>query len=336
MLFAKGTRVRLLHSSDFGVVTDILDKELVMVRLDSDGIDIPVFTEDLESVIANKIIVPDRIIPDSTPELPPAQTQYAILKSHGPQLAFDPIGQGIFKLYLINDTSYALVYHLTYATNGKIKYDQHGKLDGPGLIAIGDIHIDELNDQPECQVNCQQVSTEGLLPICNKTLKIKPKAFFAKITTAPILNKSVHLFKLLDLKDTQANTKQESEDLRTYTIRNNKLRWRQEQARQQKKHEVMELAQFSPELDLHIENLVSKPGRLSNADVLREQLAHFERYLDKAYTVGAERVFVIHGVGKGKLRDAIATRLMQNNQVKTFNNDYHPRYGFGATEIIFK
>ncbi|RME96879.1 MAG: hypothetical protein D6772_11235, partial [Bacteroidetes bacterium] len=58
------------------------------------------------------------------------------------------------------------------------------------------------------------------------------------------------------------------------------------------------------------------------------------RYLDQAIRLGAERVFVIHGVGEGKLRDAIAERLRQNPQVVDFKNEYHPRYGFGATEVI--
>lgn len=336
MLFAKGTRVRLLHSSDYGVVTDILDKDLVMVRLDADGMDIPVFVEDLDSVIATKVIFPEKEAKPSGLELPPAETQYTIIKSYGPQLAFDPCGQGVFRLYLINDTSFDMIYHLTYTTAGKIKYDQHGKIDGPGAELIGEIHIDELNDQPECAVNCHRVTTEGLQEVCAKLLKIKPKSFFSKFTTAPVLNRQVHLFRLLDRNETPAKPEKEAEDLRTYTIRNNKLRWRQEKQKQGKKHEVTELAQFSPEIDLHIENLMAKPGKLSNADVLRHQLEHFEHYMDKAIQVGAERVFIIHGVGKGKLRDAIATRLMQNTFVKTFNNNYHPRYGFGATEVVFK
>jgi dsDNA-specific endonuclease/ATPase MutS2 len=48
-----------------------------------------------------------------------------------------------------------------------------------------------------------------------------------------------------------------------------------------------------------------------------------------------DRIFVIHGVGEGKLRDVISTQLMQMTEVKSFKNEFHPRYGFGATEVIF-
>jgi len=36
------------------------------------------------------------------------------------------------------------------------------------------------------------------------------------------------------------------------------------------------------------------------------------------------------------LRDIVSSRLIRNETVKTFKNDHHPKYGFGATEIFFK
>ena len=68
---------------------------------------------------------------------------------------------------------------------------------------------------------------------------------------------------------------------------------------------------------------------------LQLQLDHFEQYIDKAIRLGVPRIYVIHGIGKGKLKNMIASRLIQNPQIKTFKNEYHPRYGWGATEVIF-
>ena len=73
----------------------------------------------------------------------------------------------------------------------------------------------------------------------------------------------------------------------------------------------------------------------NNAEILRIQLTHFNQFLEKAIRLGVKSAFVIHGVGKGKLKNEIATRLMNHPQVKTFKNEFHPKYGFGATEIIF-
>ncbi len=166
-------------------------------------------------------------------------------------------------------------------------------------------------------------------------LKIKAKQFFSKMLTAPILNRPVHLYKVFDRDDSPA-VAAEKEDLKTYTQRKAAPPARTVRRQNHRPHEVEELAHFVPEIDLHIERLLPNAKKMSNTEIIKIQLAHFERFLDKALNVGAERVYIIHGLGKGRLRDLIATRLMQIDYVKTFNNDYHPRYGFGATEVILR
>ena len=73
---------------------------------------------------------------------------------------------------------------------------------------------------------------------------------------------------------------------------------------------------------------------MSNAEIVRIQLAAFENYLNKAINLGVDRFFVIHGLGKGRLRNEIATRLLKHPQVQTFKNEYHAKYGYGATEVV--
>ncbi len=47
-------------------------------------------------------------------------------------------------------------------------------------------------------------------------------------------------------------------------------------------------------------------------------------------------LIVIHGVGKGRLKDEIHEILKTKKEVKSFINQYDPRFGYGATEIIFQ
>jgi dsDNA-specific endonuclease/ATPase MutS2 len=47
-------------------------------------------------------------------------------------------------------------------------------------------------------------------------------------------------------------------------------------------------------------------------------------------------LIVIHGVGEGRLRDEIHDLLRLKKEVKSFVNQYHPLYGYGATEIFFQ
>jgi len=41
-------------------------------------------------------------------------------------------------------------------------------------------------------------------------------------------------------------------------------------------------------------------------------------------------------VGTGKLRDEIHERLHNRKEVRYYVNQYHPDFGFGATEIYFQ
>lgn len=97
----------------------------------------------------------------------------------------------------------------------------------------------------------------------------------------------------------------------------------------------MRFASFVQEIDLHAEKLSSDAHKMNNAEILRLQIQHFDNYMRKAIQIGVDRVFIIHGLGKGRLRDSIASRLIRMPEVVTFRNEYHPKYGYGATEVVF-
>jgi hypothetical protein len=346
MLFAVGTRVRLLHSQDEGVITALLDNGMVNVMLDDGDFEIPVFSDDLarvEAPFGKKPSVKAKIVPSKKenkpvkPIRPPIESQYAILKSYGIQLAFDPLvepgGQSSrYKIYLINDTRYDVLFTFELYIGGSLEIRLNNKLDQISMLEVGEMLFDQLNDAPTVEMDCWQVTTQGTGPRLNKSLRIKPKQFFKRVTTAPLLNKRVHLFRLFEKFDPPR--KKKGENLQEYTRRNAR---REEGQRilQRLPHEVIELSEFIPEVDLHIEQLTDRYEKMNNAEILHLQLQHFERYLQKALRLGVERVFIIHGLGKGKLRDSIARRLHEMPEVRDYRNEYHPRYGYGATEVIF-
>lgn len=347
MLFAVGTRVRFLHSRDEGVVTGLLDNGMVNVLLDDSDFEIPAFIDDLVRAegfqdarpsVKAKIVPGKRENKEKRPDRPPIETQYAILKSYGIQLAFDPIhnAEGQTEKYgviLINDTRNDALIGLELYLGGRLGLRFNGKLGQVSTQTIGELLFDQLNDSPVFEVDCWRLTTQGTGSKMHKTLRLKPKQFFNKVKTAPLLNRRVHLFRLFEtLKE---RTEPKEEDLQSYTRRNTRPASQWLDIRERMPHEVIELAEFIPELDLHIENITPNHKKLSKAEILRLQLAHFESYINKAIRLGVERVFIIHGVGKGRLRDAIASRLLQMPEVRTFRNEYHPRYGYGATEVVF-
>ncbi len=346
MLFSIGTRVKFVNTNDKGVVTALLDNGMVSILLEEHDMEIPAFLDDLVrleeeidefSVIKAKIVPGKRANKLSKTDIPQPEVQYTILKSKGLQLAFDPVLREDayaerYKIFLINDTKDEALFTLTLKLKNRVDQRYNGKISSMSIYEVGELWFDQLNDNPAFEVECWRVTTAGTETRRHKSLRIKPKQFFKKTTMAPLLNRQVHLFKVFE--DLRGEGPQKDEDLHTYTKRNLRPAANWDNIQERFSIDVMEFASFDPELDLHIEKLSQNHQKLSNADILRIQLFHFEQYMSKAIRLGVERVFIIHGVGKGKLKKEISNLLKQMDHVQDFKNEFHPRYGYGATEVI--
>jgi Smr domain len=351
MRFPIGAKVRLVHTGDEAVVSSYLDGGMINVRLVGEDMEIPVFIDDIVAAAfytAPKTTTPIAPAKPTSSGPPPLnnERQYAILKSMGIQLAFEPLlrEDGTIKrfdIYLINDTRLDVAYSFTLYVADHPSLESNAKLGALSYVKLGDMSFDDLNDHPYVHMDCWRISTEGLGTKMTRELRLKPKNFFAKQITAPLLDRPVFHFRLIEKLDYDGETETEksaepSGDLKAYTQQNLKPKVTfSEQERPIEVHEVRALAEFSPELDLHIEKLSANFKKLSNGEMLNLQLRRFEEYLDQAVKLGVDRVFIIHGLGEGKLKNAIATRLIQHPYVQTFKNEYHHRYGYGATEVIF-
>jgi dsDNA-specific endonuclease/ATPase MutS2 len=89
-------------------------------------------------------------------------------------------------------------------------------------------------------------------------------------------------------------------------------------------------------IDLHIEKLTDNWQQMSNLQIIAMQIKTFEKYYDLAIAHLQPSLIIIHGVGSGRLRDEIHDLLKHRKEVKTFVNQYDPRFGYGATEIFFE
>ncbi len=85
-------------------------------------------------------------------------------------------------------------------------------------------------------------------------------------------------------------------------------------------------------VDLHIEALIEYPEGYSSSELIRIQLNHFRSELDKAMVAKMHTIVFIHGVGNGKLKEAI------HSELKELELKYRPadfsKYGIGATEVL--
>ncbi|MEM9917181.1 MAG: Smr/MutS family protein [Bacteroidota bacterium] len=340
MLFTAGSRVRFIHTGDEGHIIEQLSDGMLLVQLD-DGDAIPAFEEHLQNVDLQKKkkdpVPPKPVIPPPAPVLRKAPDQ-RIENPLGIQLAFEdtalaPGMQPNYKIHLINDTVYSFIFTIELHLAGKLHHKLHEQLEAYTAVVVGTLPFDQLNDYPKFVLNCWQVTTLGTGRQLTKTLKIKAKQFLKRTALAPILNKTVHHYVLLDQFEESTGN---GEDLKSYTKRNARAR-RSSHAHRGGSDMVdpMRFASFVQEIDLHAEKLSSDAHKMNNAEILRLQIQHFDNYMRKAIQIGVDRVFIIHGLGKGRLRDSIASRLIRMPEVVTFRNEYHPKYGYGATEVVF-
>ncbi len=349
MLFAIGTRVRFRYTGETGVITAQLDDGMLQVRLNNDpDFEIPAFEEDLvrdtgaEPALPGARFVPGKQTPKPTP--PPRREikgQYVILKPKGVQIAFEPMpGRdetvSRYKAWLLNDTALEFLFDLELFTAHKTILQTEGKLAATTVLELGDLLYDDLSDLPELDISLQRITTDGPDAPLTKGLKIRPKQFFNNLHTAPILNVMAHQFVLFQSFEPPSAEK-DAVDLRDYTqriVRERRLE-ADSNATPFRAFDIEEYASFIPEIDLHIENLTNGFARLDKSQILRIQMQHFQRFLEKAIRLGVPRVFIIHGVGEGKLREAIAEELRRHPEVYKFKNEFHSKYGYGATEVIF-
>jgi hypothetical protein len=352
MLFAFGTRVRFRYTGERGTIVARLDDGMLLVRLDSDAsLEIPAFEEDLlrdadtEPASTGAKFVPGK--KEKLAEAPPRRQvpgQYVILKPKGLQLAFEPMPgrDGTvtrFKTWLLNDTAHEFLLEFDLYTAARDILQVDDKINALSALELGDLLFDDLNESPEAWLNVRRLTTAGPDEPLERRLKIRPKQFFNSLQTVPILNLLAHLFVILDSFDPEPPRQgREEEDLKDYTRQ--KVSGRRPSSDRSSTpvtpFNVEEFADFVPEIDLHIENLLRGYAKLDKSEIVRIQLQHLQRFMEKAVRLGASRVYIIHGVGEGRLRDAVAERLRDNPHVAKFKNEFHPKYGYGATEVILR
>jgi hypothetical protein len=366
MLFGIGTRVKFLRTPDAGIITDKLGDGMVMVHLDIADMEIPAFEEDLiredifnENMAFEKIKheyqylkkqdASDSKVSKSSPSTNNSGSDNAltskstqpILGHTGIYLAFEPLkkSDGIiekFIMYLLNDTNSDVLFECELRILNQIRITLDSKIGAVGFEKLGEIYFDDINDAPDVDISVAPVYTEGVGEKQYKTLKIKAKQFLKNLTLSPFLNREMYSFLLFDKI---GKAEKSSDDLKKYT--DSIIKTQKKAAKEIENlspfsvlSDVNEYATFVNEVDLHIELLHQNPQSLSNQDIIHIQLSTFENFLMKALRLGVKRVYIIHGVGKGRLKEMIHARLKRHSDIVHFKNEYHERYGWGATEVI--
>lgn len=230
------------------------------------------------------------------------------------------------KIYLVNNfrISYHFVYKLSFF--GDAEFELKNTVQPFETFYIHDVEFADMSDSPAFEFDFSLTQADKKKADHYETVvKLKPKQLFTKIEALRQNNEASFSYILFDKfpdKIPQDNNLSLDKLVgKGYKIYN---------AKDARNH----LEPARSVVDLHIEKLTDDYSRMSNLEILTLQLKTFEKFYYLAVSHLQPTLTIIHGVGKGKLRDEIHDVLKLKKEVSYFVNQYHPRYGYGATEIF--
>lgn len=327
----------LLHSGEEGVITEILNDEMVTVNVRGvvfpvyvDQLDFPYFKRFTESRVLRR--PPKEVSGEDIPIERPRQTRreetgvfLSFLPEFGDTAAGDREIQ-LFKIYLINETASSFLFHYRLSLNQVLEIELEKTLFPFSHIYLNDLAFEALNDHPKFSFGFSLVTPDKNKADSHHVL-FKPKARQVIRKLEELAERQQATFNHLLFKE-YPDKPAEAEASWSIPVQ-------RPPAGPKPARDFSAYSLPRQEIDLHIENLVDHPEQLSVLEILATQLNEFQKELDEVIARRQTSFIVIHGIGKGKLRDEVHEILRRTPAVKYFVNQYHARYGFGATEIFF-
>jgi len=334
MKFSIGDIVLLKRTGEEGRVTAFLSEG--MVEVEAGGTHFPVFLDEVEHPYLNwftrgKNIVPAPKAKIAAHEIPVERKADIVRTPNGFHLSFLPVFRfDVFedvveklKIYFINETHHHVSLLYECVTKDGTLFTHNTQVQPFAHFYLHDLPFEAMNEQPRFLWMLTQSKDRTKALTVNDTLRIKPKRLFEYILELQREGKPMFSVALAEDFPLAVSGAYKADYIPSPPPHAPLQR---------------ETAKKKPvyEIDLHVEKLIGNKTGLSKHDMLVIQLEAFEKALDIAIDLQQQSMVVIHGVGKGRLREEIHTILRSNMHVSHFLCDWNPRYGMGATEIFLR
>lgn len=335
MKYEPGDNIIVLLTNEEGKVVEIMNEKMVMIEVK--GVRFPAYMDQIDFPYFNmfsqkKPVEKKKVYIDN---LPKEKGGMQPKKDNGMFICFVPVfDKDIFdddvveklKIYLINQTLTAFTFNYNLVFNGSSSFQLTNTVEPGHDFYVHDVNFENLSDNPRFDVEFSLVNPDKKKATYYETsLKLKAKQLFKKIEELQLKNEASFMYPLFDVYPDKVD--EEKVDLSKL----GNAGFRLYDASLVKEN----LAPARTVVDLHIEKLTDNWKHLSNFEILTIQLKAFEKFYDLSVAHHQASLTIIHGVGTGKLRDEIHDILKLKKEVKSFVNQYHPSYGYGATEIYF-
>jgi hypothetical protein len=333
MKFSIGDKVILKRTGEEGHVVAYINQQMLEVEVN--GTVFPVYMDDIDHPYltwftqkkqqkTTKTTLPEQL-PVEKEKFRTQRLAKGVYLSFMPEFKANEIEDIVdhVKVYLLNELPQTIQFYYEAKYLDKPSFRHDARLHGFGHIYLHSVAFEDMNDQPRFHWRVGDPAQPGM-QVEEGIVRIRPQKLFEHISG--LLQKNEPSFSYLLLQDFRPRQKEEQPE--KFEI---------------PKPKPIAAGSFAAKtgapafsIDLHIEKLVSNRRGLTNADMLRIQLEALERSIHDAIMHRQERMMIIHGLGKGTLREEVHRFLKKVPEVDRYVNEWQGLYGFGATEVFFK
>jgi hypothetical protein len=350
MKFKVGDQVRFLNEKGGGVVSRILSNSMVNVAIE-DGFEIPtriselIRMDDISDYFSQPKSVesPSQIVQEPVPEfenkiIPLVRFASRNQYPPGVYLAFIPEDQkwlmtGPIDVEIINSTDYEVLASFflknEYGYSG-IDYDV---IPAGSRLQLATILREEIEQwcHGVIQLLFHKDQDSSVLVPVSCTFRIKPMKFYKDVQyqSSSLLQEKAFIYRIHELKGSPGVPPagvQEKYDLPQSSEKN---------AEAVRPYALIDGHRIAPriaEVDLHISSLVDDYSRLKNHEILPIQTRYFSSCVESALENHYYRVYFIHGIGNGTLKNALMEMLEEYGGLE-FHDAPFEQYGAGAIEV---
>jgi Smr domain len=365
MKFQVGDPVIVLKTKEEGKVMEILGKDMLSIQVG--GTTFPIFETEVDHPYLYWFL-------DKTKQAKNTTTKHAIETSpiqvkaraevsnnaskypRGLKIIFIPyyktkdFDSSIEKVrvYLSNNLNQAFSFSYYFESRDGEKFEIKSELMPFQDFYVHDVSYEHLATNPYFNIIGSEIVDDIISTISNfdHHLKIKPKQLFSILQEMEEKERPYFSFDIIEVETiiTEVPIKPYLAKVTPEQQPAQKPKGKTKEEIQEEIEEELAALPFEPdwdslfiskhEVDLHIEKIHDNHQLLKPQEKLEFQLLAAEKVLFIAFERRLGTLILIHGNGKGVLKQRLFSVLDQTNWVHSYVNKEDKRYGLGATEVF--
>ena len=336
MKYEPGDKIIVLQTDEEGKVIEIMNEKMVMIEVR--GVRFPAYTDQIDfpyfkmfsqkkPVEKKKIFVDDIKREKKTVK---KKTGDGVFLNFIPVFDKDVFDDDVvekLKVYLVNQNEEGYLFKYDLVFDSQSSFNLESRVDGLSEFYLHDVSFEDMGEGPKFEFEFSLSEPDKKKALFHEVFfKMRGKQLFKKIEETQLKNEASFAYELF----TAYPDKIDEDKMDLSKLGNAGFRV----------YDAGKIKDYLPParsvVDLHIEKLSDTPQQLAGHEMMALQLNTFEKFYELAVAHHQPTLIIIHGIGEGRLREEIHDRLKLNKEVKSFVNQFHPLYGYGATEIFFK